>query len=83
MVIFPASNVTRLSRDRKVLFYDDSLMGCGKQEGGFSLEDILNLATSFITFNILSYILITLCREINPKNLSVVIILNLHCICPH
>lgn len=83
MVIFPASNVTRLSRDRKVLFYDDSLMGCGKQEGGFSLEDIVNLATSYITFNSLSYILITLCREINPKNLSVVIILNLHCICPH
>lgn len=58
-------------------------MGCGKQEGGFSLEDIFNLATSFTRFNSLSYILITLYREINPKPPFVVIILNLHCVCSH
>lgn len=79
MVVFPASDVPRLGRDRKALLCDGSLMGCGKQERGFSLEDIFNLATSFVTFNSLSYILITLCREINPDSPFVLIILNLHC----
>lgn len=83
MVIFPASNVTRLSRDRKALLYDGSSKGCGKQEGGFGLEDVFNLATSFTTFNSLSYVLIALCREVNTKTPFVLTILNLHCVCPH
>jgi len=56
------------------MLYDGSLMDCGKQEGGFNVEDILNLATSFTTFNSLSYILITLCRKINPKTPFVLMI---------
>lgn len=56
--------------------------GLWKQEGGFSSQDIFNLVTSFTAFNSLSYVLITLCREINPKSPFVLIILNLHCVCP-
>lgn len=56
--------------------------GLWKQEGGFSPQDIFNLVTSFTAFNSLSYILITQCREINPNPPFVLIILNLHWVCP-
>lgn len=61
---FPASNATSLGRDREVLLYDGSSMGCGKQEGGLSLEEVLKLPASSATFNSLSCLLIAPGREL-------------------